>query len=152
MKLSKLLRVLLYESDQDNFTLSDEINFLNDYIELMRIRVNDNVEIRFDYPAEIAQFKVPPLLFISFVENAFKHGIKAVGQSFIHIRFALENESLIAKISNSRLAYKQPDEVKQSIGISNSTKRFDLIYGENYTIDIVDLEDIYEVTIKIPLK
>jgi len=149
VKLSHLMRVLLYENE--NYTLQKEIDFLKDYIELMKIRVNQNVEIIFEHPEKIPQVHFPPLLFVSFVENSFKHGILAVGKSFIHIYFALENDFLHVKIINSKIPASQGKQVKANIGMSNSQKRLDLIYNINYKFDVIETETTYEVNIKIPL-
>jgi hypothetical protein len=149
VKLSHLMRVLLYENE--NYTLQKEIDFLKDYIELMKIRVNQNVEILFEHPEKIPQVNFPPLLFVSFVENSFKHGIIAKGKSFIHIYFAFENEFLHVKILNSKTSTKQDKQVSTNIGMSNSRKRLDLIYNKNYRIDVIETETTYEVNIKVPL-
>lgn len=149
MKLSQLMRVLLYENE--NFTLQKEIDFLKDYLELMKIRVNENVEIKFEYPDAIPAVSFPPLLFLSFVENSFKHGIQAVGKSFIHINFIIENDRLNVRISNSKTFKIQYKTATESIGMTNSKKRFDLIYGKNYNFEINDTQNAFEINIKIPL-
>jgi sensor histidine kinase YesM len=149
VKLSHLMRVLLYENE--NYTLEKEINFIKSYIELMKIRVNQNVEIMFEYPEKIPQVNLPPLLFISFVENSFKHGILAVGKSFIHIYFTIENDFLHVKIQNSKNTKIYHNTVNEKIGMNNSQKRLELIYHTNYTFEVTDTDEIYEVNIKIPL-
>ncbi len=151
VKLSKLMRVLLYESNNDGFTLKKEISFIGDYIELMRIRVNENVKIEFTYPDEIPLVKIPPLLFISYVENAFKHGIKAMGESFIHIDLQIEDNYLITKIENSKANSIEIVEQVDRIGLSNSQKRLDLLYKDNHEFNIHETDATYEVNIKIPL-
>jgi len=148
VKLSKLMRVLLY--DNENYTLQKEINFIQDYIELMKIRVNQNVEIKFEYPEIIPPIILPPLLFISFVENSFKHGIMAIGYSFIYIYFTIENNFLFVEIQNSKTKSVNKTDNKK-IGMNNSQKRLDLIYDKNYMFEIKETETTYEVKIKIPL-
>jgi hypothetical protein len=149
VKLSHLMRMLLYENE--NYTLQKEIDFLKDYIELMKIRVNQNVEILFEHPEKIPQVNFPPLLFVSFVENSFKHGILAVGRSFIHIYFAFENDSLHVKIINSKTNTKEHKPFNANIGITNSRKRLDLIYNKNHKFDVIETDTTYEVNIKVPL-
>lgn len=143
------MRVLLYENE--NYTLQKEIDFLKDYIELMKIRVNQNVEIIFEHPEIIPKVSFPPLLFVSFVENSFKHGILAVGKSFIYIYFALENDFLHVKIMNSKTTPSQAKPVNTKIGMTNSQKRLDLIYNKNYKFVVTETETTYEVNIKVPL-
>lgn len=150
VKLSKLMRVLLYETPANAFTLQKEISFLNDYIELMHIRISKNVDVKFDYPADLPDIKLPPLLFISFVENAFKHGIRATGKSFIHISFTIKNETLQFKITNSKAKTTHKDKKQGSIGLENAQKRFDLLYNKSYQFNIKDNSETFEVTISIP--
>jgi LytS/YehU family sensor histidine kinase len=149
VKLSHLMRVLLYENE--NYTLQKEIDFLKDYIELMKIRVNQNVEIIFEHPEIIPRVDFPPFLFISFVENSFKHGIMAAGKSFIHIYFAFDNDFLYAKIINSKTTVPQNNKTKTTIGLANSRQRLDLIYNKNYKFDVTETETTFEVNIKVPL-
>ena len=147
--LSKLMRVLLY--DHENYTLQKEIDFVNDYIKLMRIRVTEKVEIKFEYPGIIPQVNFPPLLFVSFVENSFKHGIMAIGKSFIYVFITIENDILNVKILNSKSNKPKNRTHIEKIGMNNSKKRLDLIYKDNYLLDIKDSDDTYEVFLKIPL-
>jgi LytS/YehU family sensor histidine kinase len=149
VKLSKLMRVLLYENE--NYTLDKEIIFLRDYIELMKIRVNHDVEIDFDYPEDMPKVNFPPLLFVSFVENSFKHGIMASGKSFIDIRLAIEGNSLLFDIRNSRNVRTHGGSGNEKIGMNNAKKRLDLVYGENYSFESIENDTIYEVIIRIPL-
>lgn len=149
IKLSKLMRVVLYENDNENYTLKKEVDFLNDYIELMKIRVSPNVEIKFDYPEQIPDVKIAPLLFINLVENAFKHGIKAIGNSFIHINITILDENLVFNIKNNKA--KTSESKSGNIGLENTKKRFELIYKNNCTFDIIETDDIFEVKIVIEL-
>jgi len=149
VKLSRMMRVLLYENE--DYTLQKEVDFIKSYIELIKIRVNQNVEIRLDYPINIPQISFPPLLLISFVENSFKHGIKALGNSFIHISFAVEFNFLLVKIVNSKAGKSQDAISVNKIGIDNTRKRLDLIYGDHYKCDITETDDTFEVNLKIPL-
>lgn len=152
VKLSKLMRVLLDSNTSNHFTLQREIDFLNDYIELMRIRVNTNVEITLKYPDTIPDVQLPPLLFISFVENAFKHGIKAIGKSFIHIEFRIENRLLQVKIANSKAQKADNSEKREKIGLNNSAKRLNLLYRNQHSLNIIEDETTFEVHIKIPIQ
>ncbi len=149
VKLSQLMRVLLYENDR--YTLQKEIDFINDYIELMRIRVNQNVEIVFDYPEKIPEVNLPPLLFISLVENSFKHGILAVEKSFIHISFKIIDNLLEVEIRNSKAHKANTPSQSTPIGLNNSKKRLDLIYHTNYTFVVHESNNEYMVRIKVPL-
>ena len=149
VKLSKLMRVLLYENE--NYTLEKEIEFLRDYIELVRIRVRQDVNIEFHYPEILPHASLPPLLFINFVENAFKHGILATGRSFIHITFEVEFDRLHVRILNSKNPASGSGNVEERIGLVNSRKRLDLIYGSDYSFDVNETDTTFEVNVKVPL-
>ena len=152
VKLSQLMRVLLYDADSEYFTLKKEIDFLKDYIALMQIRLRDDVEIHFDYPETSGIYRIPPLLFLNFVENAFKHGIKAKGGSFIHIRFEIQEPFLLVSIRNSK---KQTDQTMPSgdkIGILNAKQRLDILYKDAYEIIVKETEDSFGLKIKLPIQ
>ncbi|MDD3859558.1 MAG: histidine kinase [Bacteroidales bacterium] len=149
IRLSKLMRVLLYETENSNYSLSKEIAFLNDYIGLMKIRLAENVKVEFEFPDKNTDFPIPPLLFVSFVENSFKHGILAMGDSFIDIKFNLGDDNLYFEISNSvSQTTKSFDNPK--IGLENSRRRLDAVYGSNYNLEIIEKQDSFTVKLKIP--
>ncbi len=148
--LSKLMRVLLYDSDNENYSVKNEIQFLNDYIGLMKIRVHDNVEIKFEYPLNITDYKIPPLLFVSFVENAFKHGVTTSGNSYVNIKIESDMKKLFFSVSNSKSG-KTTENNEKKIGLENSRRRFDVLFGENYSFEISDTNNNFTVKISIPL-
>lgn len=151
VKLSNLMRVLLYETDAEKINLQKEIIFIKDYIELMKMRVDRNVDIRFDYPENIPSVQIPPLLFISFIENAFKHGIRATGKSFIHVSYHLpDTDTLEVKVKNSKTKKMNPEN-HERIGLNNSGKRLELLYKNHHRYEINDGLDTFEVLIQIPL-
>ena len=150
IELSKMMRYVLYDSGREVIPLSRDIQFLENYIELMRIRYTDNVEIRLDYPRPLPDgVSIPPLLFIVFVENAFKHGVSYNRRSFIHIEIACTPERVTGTIVNSR----NPESGNRptGIGLENVRKRLELIYGpRNYTLHIDEQPDTYTVQLEIP--
>ncbi len=151
--LSKMMRYVLYDSAHAAITLANDIRFLQNYIELMRIRYTDNVEITFDYPHELpANVAIPSLLLIVFVENAFKHGVSYNRPSYIRIRIACADERLTAVIANSRHLPADNRRRAGGIGLENVRKRLDLTYGTNgYTLDIDPRATSYTVTLEIPI-
>lgn len=150
IRLSKLMRHLLYDSEIERIPLKKEIEFITNYVDLMKLRFSDKVKIKLDLPAQLPDKSIPPLLFTSFVENAFKHGISYQNSSYINIQFSIENDKLIFEIDNSN-PRKENDSEPSGIGIENSRKRLDLIYGENYTLRIEDEIDKYQVLLSIPI-
>lgn len=151
IELSKMMRYVLYESGHEIISLEKDIQFLRNYIELMRIRYTDDVDIRVETPQGLpAQVSIPPLLLIVFVENAFKHGISYSRKSFIHIRIEYASGIVTSTIANSRTPTRN-DRQSSGIGLENVRKRLALIYGDrNYTLDIREETDTYTVKLVIP--
>ncbi len=151
IELSKMMRYVLYDSEQDSISLEKEIQFLQHYIQLMRLRYSDSVEIVVDVPeSSPSQVKIPPLIFIVFVENAFKHGISYNSRSYIHISIEVsaEGDRVHYTVSNS----KNPSKWKThgGIGLDNVRKRLDLLFPKRYQLEIEDTAHHYSVELNIP--
>src|SRR5574344_2239507 len=149
INLSKMMRFVLYKGPKDKVSLLDEIEFLKDYIELMRIRYIDSVDIRFEYPENIPTINIPSLLFVPFVENAFKHGVSYQKNSFIHIAISGDEKDVNFEVVNSKIDETMVKEGSGGIGLDNTKRRLNLIYGTDYTLDIDDDKDSYKVNLKI---
>lgn len=151
IELSKMMRYVLYESGSETISLKKDIQFIENYIELMRIRYDSSIDIRFDYPDSIPnKVAIPPLLLIVFVENAFKHGVSYNHASFIQIRIGYRDDAVTAVISNSR--HEKSRSGTTGIGLENVKKRLALIYQDNYTLAIDDSDPaVYTVKLIIPI-
>ena len=149
LELSKMMRFVLYEGNKQGVPLDREIAFLNNYITLMKLRYTDKVRISVDTPSSLPNREIPPLMFITFVENAFKHGVSYRQESFIDITLTTDDDRLTFTCQNSRIP-KEEDK-HGGVGLNNVRQRLNLIYGENYTLNIKDEEDSYTVTLTIPL-
>lgn len=151
IELSKMMRYVLYKSGSETISLKKDIQFIENYIELMRIRYDSSIDICLDYPATIPnKVAIPPLLLIVFVENAFKHGVSYNHASFIHIRIGYRDDAVTAVISNSRHEKSRPGTT--GIGLENVKKRLALIYQDNYTLSIDDSDPaVYTVKLIIPI-
>ena len=151
IELSKMMRYVLYESGSETISLKKDIQFIENYIELMRIRYDSSIDICLDYPATIPnKVAIPPLLLIVFVENAFKHGVSYNHASFIQIRIGYRDDAVTAVISNSRHEKSRPGTT--GIGLENVKKRLALIYQDNYTLAIDDSDPaVYTVKLIIPI-
>ena len=153
IELSRLMRYVLYDSARPTILLSKEIDFLKQYITLMRLRFTDKVSIEVIMPEDIPGVEVPPLLFVSFVENAFKHGVSYEQESFINVKMELEEGYLTFSCKNSKHEKKQgTNDPHSGIGLENVKKRLKLIYGNDYFFLTSDKENTYEVSLKIPVK
>jgi hypothetical protein len=144
VKLSRMMRYLLYESDQGNTVLKKEIEFLESYVALMRLRIDETVIVNLAIKIKDDNVKLPPLLLIPFIENAFKHGISYREKSYINIGIEQEERSLIFTCANSKVA-KTKSVSGSGIGLKNVQKRLELIYGNAYNLDISDTEAEFKV-------
>lgn len=151
LKLSRLMRYLLYETDHEATPLKREIEFLNDYIDLMRLRLSDKVAVSVTMPSTCENVEIPPLLFIPFVENAFKHGISYREPSFIHIAMECQSDGIHFRCANSRFNDNKNDNLAGGIGLENARKRLDLIYGSNHRLQVDASASEYVVTLNITL-
>jgi hypothetical protein len=150
IKLSKLMRYLLYDSEHGKTTLQKEIDFIRNYVDLMRLRFSSKVKIELSFPESIPDVKIPPMLFTSLVENAFKHGVSYRNDSFIGVYLRLKPGKLIFRIKNS--FHKSNEKIeKGGLGLKNMRKRLELMYGSRFELDKTENEDFFEINVKIPL-
>lgn len=150
IKLSKLMRYLLYETETEKTTLKREVEFLESYIDLMKLRFNERVTINLSLPESLPDKTIPPFMFTSLVENAFKHGISYIDESFIDIDMKIYEKQLRLIVRNSKADKNQIKEYS-GIGIENTRKRLELLFGSNYILDIDDKKDLFTVNLSIPL-
>jgi hypothetical protein len=149
VELSKMMRYVLYESDKPLIPLQREVQFLENYIKLMRLRVADNVPIKLELSPDIPNCSMPPLLLLPFVENAFKHGISIEKPSFITVNISADDNNLHFTCVNSNVRIKTLKH--GGIGLTNVRKRLDLLFGTDYKLDISDGEKEYRAELFIPL-
>jgi hypothetical protein len=156
LELSKMMRFVLYEGDKKGVPLSREFEFIRNYVTLMRLRYTDKVDVQVNLPAEVPDYQLPPLMLITFIENAFKHGISYQHDSFVHVKIEVRDERkevrgiwLCFHCRNSKA--EKPNEEQGGVGLANVRQRLNLLYGENYTLNIQDEPDTYNVELQIPL-
>ena len=148
--MSRMMRYLLYETDKEYVTLSSAITFLNKYLNLMKLRYTDKVTVNVDVPEPAPDdVVIAPLVFIPFVENAFKHGVIHNKPSVIDIDIKREGNRLIFHSHNCKSNAKHEFG---GVGLSNVTKRLELIYGNDYSLDIKDEECTYDVRLNLPVR
>ena len=154
VELSKLMRHILYDGDTNISPLSDEVQFLQNYIALMKMRFTGMVKVNTDFPAMISQKGIAPLILAIFAENAFKHGVSYKSPSNIDMTLRCHNNEFIlftCKNSKRKDGAKEKD-LDGGIGLRNVKNRLELIYGDRYHIDIKDTEDNYKVRLLLPLE
>ena len=152
-QLSNMLRHMLYDNQEQLVSLSDEVQFIENYINLMKIRLPQTVDVKFEKDLENPNTKVAPLLFISLVENAFKHGISSTEPSFIHMSMTQKGNSLCVIIENSNFPKSEKDRSGHGIGLQQVQRRLDLAYYQQYEWKkgVSDDGTVYSSTIKITL-
>lgn len=152
IKLSVLMRYLLYDSAQGKTSLNKELEFMESYIELMKLRYTKKISIKYIIPKKIPDVQIPPMLFISFLENAFKHGVSYQAKSFVIFKLEIIEGKLYCSIRNSKHATPESQNKKYSgIGMSNVKKNLELLYHDSYSLDILDKTDEFEVKLTLPL-
>lgn len=150
IELSNMMRYVAYDSGGEEISMKKDMEFIDNYIELMRIRYPEDIDIRFEYPRNLSnKVAVPPLIFIVFVENAFKHGISYRQPSYIHISIRYSEGTVTAYFENS--VHGEHTGKPVGIGLDNVRKRLELIYGKRYELKIDDSDrNRYCVTLTIP--
>jgi two-component system, LytTR family, sensor kinase len=151
LKLSDILDYILYRIDTPKIAISNEIKIIEDYIELEKIRFSNRVDLNFDTDFKKKGIKIPPMLIIPFIENAFKHGVaKSIEKSWIKISIKESGGILNIIIANSKVQNKFKDKTG-GIGLVNVRKRLNLLYEEKYQLDIFEKQLQYIVSLSIPI-
>lgn len=160
--LSKLMRYMLYETDQLMVSLEREKKFMENYVKLTRLRYPSNkLHLEVQSEGNMKGIFVPPLLVISFFENAFKHGVGGTGQAYIKAKTEIQkdahgNERVVWTCQNSKPNVKAKSRThlvsEGGVGIANTRQRLDLIYGDDYTLVVDDQESEYTIIMNIPAK
>ncbi len=150
-QLSDLLRYALYDSEANQVPLSAEIDFMNNYIDLMALRCNENTTVQKELEEPKEHVQVAPLLFISLVENAFKHGVNARYPSFVRVSLHYEGGELHFRAENSLFGKQGSDHIGSGIGLDNMKRRLELLYPGRYTYSQKADSNVYsvEVTLKV---
>ena len=151
VELSKMMRYILYEGNNRLIPLPREAQFLRNYVQLMRLRYTDRVSIDLHVPDTLPDLLMPPLLLIIFVENAFKHGISYINGSFVEISLSVHGDRLLFGCRNSKPQRPAGEERKGGMGLINVRRRLELLFADNYTLDIEDAGNEYRVRLDIPL-
>ena len=147
-KLSQMMRYMIYDSNHAKVLLSKEIEYIENYISLEKLRLNNQIPISFEIEGNITQAQIVPLILITFLENAFKHGVSNNStNAYISVKLAVSNQSLIYTVENSKL--KSSIHEKSGIGLRNVGRRLDLSYANKYQLDVEDGETDYKVKLTL---
>jgi len=150
-QLSKMMRYMLYEGDIDKIPLNKEIEYIENYIYLQKLRFHsdDEIEIKMEVLGNTESFLICPLVLIPFVENAFKHGVRIQNPSKIDINIKVVDASLIFEIQNTQHEYTGFKEKYSGFGMENVQNRLDLLYKNSYELIVNDDKSCFQVILKI---
>ena len=150
-QLSDLLRYAMYETRKDLVPLQGEMEFMRNYVELMKLRCSEKTEVNSTFNVQRSTLEIAPLLFISLIENAFKHGVSSNRDSRIDIGLTADEQQLIFTCDNTNYPKTDSDRSGSGIGLENTRRRLDLIYKDRYTWEQTLEDNIYKVKITIKL-
>jgi hypothetical protein len=150
--LSKLMRYLLYDTQHEKVELSEEINFLKKFIQLMELRQTDRTKTNFIFPeTENTSYRIAPLLFIPMIENAYKHGVSATQESHISFEMSIKYNQLFFSSENTNFPKKANDISGSGIGLENLRKRLELVYPNKFVLKKGIRNNIFWITLQIEL-
>jgi two-component system LytT family sensor kinase len=155
LKLSEMLDYMLYKCNESTVSISEEIQLIQNYIDLEELRYGDRLELVFNKNIDNAQTQIAPLVLVSLIENAFKHGASGtVTVPKIKIEISVKDEQLLFSIYNTKPIHVQKDNpsFKNGIGLVNTKSQLQLIYPEMHSIEIIEDKTSYEVKLQINLK
>ncbi len=155
LKLSELMSYMLYDTSARQVALSKEINYINHYIDLEKIRYGDRLDISFNTAGNMAGKMIAPMLLLPFIENSFKHGVSGELETvWVSLDLHVEGDKLVFKVENSKSPEEEHVKIssyRSGIGLKNVRRRLDLIYGKNYDLKIFDEKDTFLVVLKLKL-
>lgn len=149
MKLAKIMRYILTETQKDFVPLSKEVEFINNYIELQQVRLTEKVSLQFSVEGETEPYMIAPMLFIPFVENAFKYGVSTKDTSTISIQIKTHSNKIIFDAENYIVTYENNELEKTGIGINNVKRRLELLYPGKHTLSCESKQQTYKVHLEI---
>jgi two-component system, LytTR family, sensor kinase len=151
LRLSKILRYMLYETGGSFVATEQELKIITDYIELEKLRYDESLKVNFNYDIEDMKQALPPLLLIPLVENAFKHGVSETRSNpFIDIHLSINNRQLKFVVKNSAEEMAGEKTVKENIGLSNLRRQLELLYTD-YDLSVQENNSVFTATLKINL-
>lgn len=151
LRLSKIMRFMLYETSVKFISLEQELEIISDYIALEKLRYDDSLHINFKYDIEDMKQAVPPLLLIPLVENAFKHGVSETNdQPFVDIHLSVNQQLLVFVIKNSAEEFSGDPILKERIGLPNLRRQLELLYTD-FNLSTLQGESMFTATLKINL-
>jgi len=152
LKFSQIMRYVLYDSTTEKIPLAKDLEYIRNYIDLQKIRLSRNVTVQYEATGVSNDWLIAPLLLITFIENAFKHGISYTKPAAIKVQIAVADADLSLTVSNAIIRKaKLPNQSAGGVGLANARRRLDVLYPGRYRLDINDAGDNYIVNLTITL-
>jgi len=152
MQLSEILRYMVYDSNEPSVSLNNEIKYIENFVDLHLLKNSKGMNVELNLDKSAPSLKVAPLLFIPFVENAFKHSkIENLKEGFIKIKLEVIEKAIIFSCSNSKPKEVFTKDGVGGVGLVNTKKRLSLLYPDRHNLTIKDTDEMYEVILKITL-
>jgi sensor histidine kinase YesM len=151
-KLSEMMRYAMKDTQQEFVMLEDEINYINNFIELQKLRLDRSVRLECHIPENIPPLQIAPMLLIPFIENAFKHGVNSEQKSYIKIEISINKAEFRLIVVNNKVKVQQDMSEKNGLGINNTWHRLNLIYPSKHLLVIDDTDKEFSVSLHINLQ
>lgn len=149
LKFSQIMRYVLYDTGTEKISLKKDLEYVSNYIDLQKLRLSKNVTVKYDVKGHTDHLLIAPLLLITYIENAFKHGVSYTIPSEIRIGIEVIGNTLLFTVSNAITAARQTG--REGVGLINARRRLDVLYPGRYMLDVVDNQSLYIVNLKIEL-
>ena len=151
IKISDMMEYVLYEVNGTKADLIEEINYINNFIDIARLRFNERIECETDITGDIEDVEVPPLLLLTFIENCFKHGLKDSDKVKVKMSFEVDKDYLEFTLINS---FNPESNIsnEDGIGIVNTKRRLNLLFANDYVLESSIIDDMYHLFLKIPIR
>ena len=152
-KLSQMMRYMMYDTNNARVPLSKEVEYMQNYISLEKLRLSTEIPIKFDVQGDPDTVSIAPLIFITFLENAFKHGVSnSAADAWVNVSIQLNGKACVYTVENSKMPETGKTVTEKSgIGLQNVKRRLDLSYPDNYELNVEDSDTRYAVELKLNL-
>lgn len=153
LRLSEMMRYMLYDSNETKVPLSKEIQYIKNYLELERLRHGKSIDINFNVEGNLNGQNIAPLLFIPFLENSFKHGMdQTIDEGFVNIKIRIEGDKLNLQVGNSKSKLTRPKRSNSGgIGLVNVKRRLELLYPKKHELELKEKENQFNVSLELDL-
>lgn len=153
IKLSNIMRYMIYDASKERVPLQKEISYIHDYIDLERIRLNHPFVINVNITGNVAQVEIAPLIMLTFIENAFKHGVSdKQNDCIIDVNLSISEREVVYRVTNRKLKLADSSKLRSGFGLRNVKQRLELSYPQKHKLEIEDTTDSYSIILTLIYK